>query len=115
MADLALATGPVTWGVDFADAPTNPPWPLVLDDIAASGVGALELGPVGYLPEDPPTLRAARDASATTVIVCPTAPDRALLSAEAFWDLGVPEVAADEVTRGLTAEHLTRAEAHRRY
>jgi inosose dehydratase len=58
MADLELATGPVTWGVDFADAPTNPPWPLVLDDIAASGVGALELGPVGYLPEDPPTLRA---------------------------------------------------------
>ena len=58
MADLALATGPVTWGVDFADAPANPPWPLVLDDIAASGVGALELGPVGYLPEDPPTLRA---------------------------------------------------------
>ena len=58
MADLELATGPVTWGVDFADAPTNPPWPLVLDDIAASGVGALELGPVGYLPEDPPALRA---------------------------------------------------------
>jgi 3D-(3,5/4)-trihydroxycyclohexane-1,2-dione acylhydrolase (decyclizing) len=60
-------------------------------------------------------LRAARDASATTVIVCPTAPDRPLVSAEAFWDLGVPEVAADEVTRGLTAEHLTRAEAQRRY
>lgn len=58
MADLELATGPVTWGVDFADAPTNPPWSLVLDDIAASGVAALELGPVGYLPEDPPRLRA---------------------------------------------------------
>jgi inosose dehydratase len=58
MAALGLATGPVTWGVDFADAPANPPWRAVLDDIAASGVGALELGPVGYLPEDPPTLRA---------------------------------------------------------
>jgi inosose dehydratase len=58
MADLALATGPVTWGVDFADAPANPPWSLVLDDIAASGIGALELGPVGYLPEDPARLRA---------------------------------------------------------
>jgi inosose dehydratase len=58
MADLALATGPVTWGVDFADAPGNPPWSLVLDDIAASGIGALELGPVGYLPEDPARLRA---------------------------------------------------------
>ncbi len=56
MATLELATGPVTWGVDFADAPANPPWSLVLDDIAASGLGALELGPVGYLPEDPPRL-----------------------------------------------------------
>ena len=58
MGALELATGPVTWGVDFADAPANPPWSLVLDDIAASGVAALELGPVGYLPDDPPRLRA---------------------------------------------------------
>jgi inosose dehydratase len=56
---IALATGPVTWGVDFADAPGNPPWQLVLDEIAASRLGALELGPVGYLPEDPSALREA--------------------------------------------------------
>jgi 3D-(3,5/4)-trihydroxycyclohexane-1,2-dione acylhydrolase (decyclizing) len=60
-------------------------------------------------------LRAARDGSATTVIVCPTAPRRALLSGEAFWDLGVPRVADDEATRRLTAEHLTRSEAQRIY
>ena len=63
---MRLATGPVTWGVDFADTPTNPPWERVLDEIAASGVGALELGPVGYLPEDPETLR---DALATRELV----------------------------------------------
>ena len=56
---IALATGPVTWGVDFADAPGNPPWERVLDAIAASRLGALELGPVGYLPEDPDALREA--------------------------------------------------------
>ena len=56
---IALATGPVTWGVDFADAPGNPPWQQVLDEIAASRLGALELGPVGYLPEDPQALREA--------------------------------------------------------
>jgi inosose dehydratase len=56
---IALATGPVTWGVDFADAPGNPPWQLVLDEIAASGLRALELGPVGYLPEEPEALREA--------------------------------------------------------
>jgi inosose dehydratase len=51
-----LATGPVTWGVDFADAPGNPPWALVLDEIRDSGLGALELGPVGFLPEEPGVL-----------------------------------------------------------
>lgn len=54
---MKLATGPVTWGVDFADAPTNPPWDLVLDEIAVSPLDALELGPVGYLPEQPRELR----------------------------------------------------------
>jgi inosose dehydratase len=58
---LRFATGPVSWGVDFADSPDNPPWELVMDEIARSGIGALELGPVGYLPEDPATLRQALD------------------------------------------------------
>ena len=54
---IKLATGPVTWGVDFADTPTNPPWLQVLNEIAESGLRAMELGPVGYLPEDPDTVR----------------------------------------------------------
>lgn len=54
---IQLATGPVSWGVDFADTPTNPPWQQVLDEIARSGLPAMELGPVGYLPEDPDTVR----------------------------------------------------------
>jgi inosose dehydratase len=54
---VRLATGPVSWGVDFAQAPANPLWTTVLDEIAATGLGALELGPVGYLPEDADTLR----------------------------------------------------------
>ena len=54
---IKLATGPVTWGVDFADTPTNPPWQHVLDDITASGLPAMELGPVGYLPEEPGIVR----------------------------------------------------------
>jgi inosose dehydratase len=55
---VRLATGPVSWGVDFADAPENPPWPAVLDEISQTGIGALELGPVGYLPEQASVLRA---------------------------------------------------------
>ncbi|MGH2950066.1 MAG: sugar phosphate isomerase/epimerase family protein [Solirubrobacteraceae bacterium] len=55
---VRLATGPVSWGVDFAGAPSNPPWRQVLDDIGRSGFRYIELGPVGYLPEDPQILRA---------------------------------------------------------
>lgn len=54
---LVLAASPTSWGVDFADAPDNPPWSRVLDEIGRSGLGRLELGPVGYLPEDPEVLR----------------------------------------------------------
>jgi inosose dehydratase len=53
---LRLATAPVCWGVDFADAPGNPPWRDVLDGIAATGLAGAELGPVGYLPEAPERL-----------------------------------------------------------
>ena len=41
---VRLATGPVTWGVDFADSPNNPPWTSVLDDIQRSGLGASNSG-----------------------------------------------------------------------
>jgi inosose dehydratase len=57
---LRLATGPVSWGVDFAGAPGNPPWHRVLDGIAAAGFEWLELGPLGFLPADPAAPLAAR-------------------------------------------------------
>lgn len=56
---IRLAASPTNWGVDFADAPTNPPWSEILDAIAAGPLDALELGPVGYLPEEPAALREA--------------------------------------------------------
>jgi inosose dehydratase len=53
---VTIANAPVSWGVDYADDPENPPWPDVLDEISAAGYTHLELGPVGYLPEDPERL-----------------------------------------------------------
>ncbi|MGH2969729.1 MAG: sugar phosphate isomerase/epimerase family protein [Solirubrobacteraceae bacterium] len=50
---LRLASGPVSWGVDFADRPGNPDWNEVLDGIAAAGYSGTELGPYGYLPARP--------------------------------------------------------------
>jgi 3D-(3,5/4)-trihydroxycyclohexane-1,2-dione acylhydrolase (decyclizing) len=58
-------------------------------------------------------LAAARAGDGTTVIVCPTEPRRSLLSSGAFWDLGVPEVAADETVRARTAAHLEARTAQR--
>jgi inosose dehydratase len=49
---IQLAGGPVSWGVDFAGSPGNPPYDEVLDGIAGAGLKWLELGPVGYLPAD---------------------------------------------------------------
>lgn len=49
---IPVATSPTSWGVDYADALNNPSWEAVLDGIAAAGYRWLELGPVGYLPED---------------------------------------------------------------
>jgi inosose dehydratase len=66
--EVKLATAPVTWGVDFADAPGNPPWHQVLDEITRSGLDALELGPVGYLPEEPAMIRDALDSRGLTAV-----------------------------------------------
>lgn len=51
-----LANAPCSWGVDFADRPENPAWETVLDDAAAAGFKAIDLGPVGYFPTDPARL-----------------------------------------------------------
>ena len=61
---IRIGNAPCSWGVEFADDPRNPPWERVLDECAAAGYAGLELGPVGYAPEDPSRVReayAARD------------------------------------------------------
>jgi inosose dehydratase len=52
MSAYRIANAPCSWGVDFADHPANPPWRQVLDDAAAAGYRAIDLGPVGYFPTD---------------------------------------------------------------
>ncbi len=53
MADLSIGNAPCSWGVEFADAPSNPPWREVLRETREAGYDGIELGPVGYMPEDP--------------------------------------------------------------
>jgi inosose dehydratase len=65
---LQIANAPVSWGVDYAGDPANPPYERVLDEIAAAGFTHIELGPVGYLPEDPQQLNAELDARGLTAV-----------------------------------------------
>lgn len=51
-APLAVGNAPLSWGVFDGEDETNPPWGTVLDEIAEAGYDRLELGPIGFLPED---------------------------------------------------------------
>lgn len=53
---VRLANAPVSWGVDYADDPKNPPWQKVMDEIAEAGYCHTELGPYGFYPTDPTVL-----------------------------------------------------------
>ena len=48
----SIANAPCSWGVDFAGRPENPNWRRVLDEVAAAGYSAIDLGPVGFFPTD---------------------------------------------------------------
>ncbi len=53
---IRLGNAPCSWGVEFADDPRNPSWRTVLSECATAGYSGIELGPIGFMPEDPATL-----------------------------------------------------------
>src|SRR5208282_6838384 len=53
---LSIGNAPCSWGVEFADDPRNPTWTRVLDEAKAAGYTGIELGPLGFMPEDPAIL-----------------------------------------------------------
>lgn len=50
---IKIGNAPCSWGVEFANDARNPDWQSVLSDCAAAGYKGIELGPVGFMPEDP--------------------------------------------------------------
>lgn len=58
---ISIGNAPCSWGVEFPDDPRNPPWETVLRENAEAGYTGIELGPVGYMPEDPARLAEALD------------------------------------------------------
>lgn len=53
---IQIGNAPCSWGVEFAQDDRNPHWKSVLSDCSAAGYTGIELGPVGYMPEDPAEL-----------------------------------------------------------
>ncbi|WP_179380728.1 sugar phosphate isomerase/epimerase family protein [Jannaschia marina] len=53
---IRIGNAPCSWGVEFAQDPRNPTWQHVLTECAAAGYTGIELGPVGFMPEDPAVL-----------------------------------------------------------
>ncbi|MBO9443948.1 TIM barrel protein [Phaeobacter italicus] len=56
---IRIGNAPCSWGVEFAQDPRNPSWQTVLKQCAAAGYKGIELGPVGFMPEDPAVLSEA--------------------------------------------------------
>ncbi len=65
---IRIGNAPCSWGVEFADDPRNPPWRKVLSDCAAAGYKGIELGPIGFMPEDPALLAEALAENGLTLI-----------------------------------------------
>ncbi|MCW4352448.1 sugar phosphate isomerase/epimerase [Hoyosella sp. YIM 151337] len=54
---LTLGTAPDSWGVWFPEDDHQVSWQQYLDEIAQAGYSWTELGPAGFLPQDPGRLR----------------------------------------------------------
>lgn len=58
---LTIGSAPDSWGVWFGQDERQTPWHRFLDEIAEAGYEWTELGPFGYLPTDPKTLKQEMD------------------------------------------------------
>jgi inosose dehydratase len=58
---IQIGNAPCSWGVEFPNDPRNPAWRTVLSQCAEAGYTGIELGPVGFMPEDPAILAEALD------------------------------------------------------
>ena len=54
---LTLGTAPDSWGVWFPNDPQQVTWDVYLDEIARVGYAFTELGPQGFMPQDPEQLK----------------------------------------------------------
>jgi inosose dehydratase len=65
---IRIGNAPCSWGVEFAADPRNPTWQTVLAECAQAGYKGIELGPIGFMPEDPAQLADALAQNDLTLI-----------------------------------------------
>jgi inosose dehydratase len=65
---IAIGNAPCSWGVEFPDDPRNPEWARVLEECREAGYRGIELGPIGFMPEDPAILGEALATRGLTLI-----------------------------------------------
>ncbi|MGB3406120.1 MAG: TIM barrel protein [Jannaschia sp.] len=53
---IRIGNAPCSWGIEFASGTGYPTWQEVLRQCAAAGYTGIELGPVGFMPEEPAIL-----------------------------------------------------------
>ena len=65
---INIGNAPCSWGIEFASDPAYPTWQSVLQQCAGAGYKGIELGPIGYMPEDPAILRDELDKNDLSII-----------------------------------------------
>jgi len=65
---IRIGNAPCSWGVEFAQDERNPTWQSVLEQCSRAGYKGIELGPVGFMPEDPSQLADALAAHSLELI-----------------------------------------------
>jgi inosose dehydratase len=65
--DLLIGNAPCSWGVAYPTG-NGVTWSQYLDEVAAAGYRATELGPLGFLPRDPEVLVRELDRRGLTVV-----------------------------------------------
>jgi inosose dehydratase len=65
---INIGNAPCSWGIEFASDPAYPTWQSVLHQCASAGYKGIELGPIGYMPEDPALLREELDRNDLSII-----------------------------------------------
>jgi inosose dehydratase len=65
---IQIGNAPCSWGVEFARDERNPTWQTVLAECAKAGYRGIELGPIGFMPEDPQILGPALEEHDLTLV-----------------------------------------------